>query len=164
MAIRVMGIDPGLVETGYALLEGRRPGVAVVDSGVVRTRGSDPLDERLETLYDRISYLFAQHRPQCLAIEDIYAETAFPKTAILMGHARGVICLAARQQKIAVLALGPREMKRAVAASGNASKAQIQRAVQYHLHLPSLPRPHHVADALALALTGCWRLGVRISA
>jgi len=79
-----------------------------------------------------------------------------------MAHARGVICLAARQRDVTVLALAPAEVKRAVAANGAASKEQVQRGVQRMLRLRDLPTPSHVADALALALTGFSRLGGRI--
>jgi crossover junction endodeoxyribonuclease RuvC len=94
-----------------------------------------------------------------LVLEDLYTEYRFPRTALLMAHARGVICLAARQCDVAVLALAPAEVKRAVAATGAASKHQVQHAVQHLLKLEALPTPSHVADALALALTGFSRLG-----
>ena len=97
-----------------------------------------------------------------LVLEDLYTEYRFPRTALLMAHARGVICLAARQRNVAVLPLAPAEVKRAVAANGAASKEQMQRCVQRVLGLRDLPTPSHVADALALALTGFSRLGGRL--
>jgi crossover junction endodeoxyribonuclease RuvC len=96
-----------------------------------------------------------------MVLEDLYAEYKFPRTALLMAHARGVICLAARQRGVEVLALAPAEVKRAITANGAASKAQIQAGVQRLLGLPVTPRPTHVADAIALALTGVWRHGRR---
>jgi len=101
--------------------------------------------------------------PSTVVIEDLYAEYSFPRTALLMAHARGVICLAAEQHKVPVLALAPAEVKRAVAAYGNASKAQVQESVRRLLRLETLPRPSHVADALALALTGLSRAGGRLA-
>ena len=98
-----------------------------------------------------------------LVLEDLYAEYKFPRTALMMAHARGVICLAARQCGVAVLALAPAEVKRAVAAAGAASKHQVQHSVRRILKLDALPTPSHVADALALALTGFSRLGGRLS-
>ncbi len=106
--------------------------------------------------------LLAEHAPAALVLEDLYAEYKFPRTALLMAHARGVICLAARQRDVAVLALAPAEVKRAVAANGAASKEQVQHCVRRLLRLRELPTPSHVADALALALTGFSRLGGRI--
>ena len=102
-----------------------------------------------------------QHAVDELAahLEDLYSEYRFPRTALLMAHARGVICLAARQCDVAVHTLAPAEVKRAVAATGAASKHQVQHAVQRLLNLEALPAPSHVADALALALTGFSRLG-----
>ena len=160
--MRALGVDPGLVETGYAILESAHRGLTVVETGVLRTRGADPLEVRLEEIYTQVSGLLDRLRPELVAIEGVYAETKFPRTAILMGHARGVICLAARQRKIPILSLAPAEVKRATTANGNASKRQVQRATQALLGLPSLPRPSHVADALALAVTALSRAGVAL--
>jgi crossover junction endodeoxyribonuclease RuvC len=102
------------------------------------------------------------YAPELLVLEDLYSEYRFPRTALLMAHARGVICLAARQREVTVMALAPAEVKRTIAAHGQASKAQIQLGVQRLLRLPVAPRPSHVADALALALTGLSRLGSRL--
>ena len=106
--------------------------------------------------------LLAEHAPGALVLEDLYAEYRFPRTALQMAHARGVICLAARRRGVQVLTLAPAEVKRAIAAHGAASKAQVQEAVRRLLSLPIAPRPSHVADALALALTGFSRAGGRI--
>ena len=106
--------------------------------------------------------LLAEHAPGALVLEDLYAEYKFPRTALQMAHARGVICLAARQRGVAVVTLAPAEVKRAIAAHGAASKAQVQEAVRRLLCLAVAPRPSHVADALALALTGFSRAGGRI--
>jgi crossover junction endodeoxyribonuclease RuvC len=107
--------------------------------------------------------VLAKHAPSLLALDDLYSEYRFPRTALLMAHARGVICLAARQHAIAVLAVAPAEVKRAIVANGAASKAQIQLGVQRILGLAEPPRPSHVADALALALTGYARRGGRLA-
>ena len=148
--------------TGYGLIEPGPGGVAVLARGVVATTPDRPLEDRLHAIYDGVDALLARHAPALLALEDLYTEYRFPRTALQMAHARGVICLAARQRGVAVLTLAPAEVKRALAAHGAASKAQVQHSVQRLLHLPDLPRPSHVADALALALTGLSRAGVRI--
>jgi len=114
-------------------------------------------------IYDGVARVLTTHAPALLVLEDLYAEYRFPRTALLMAHARGVICLAARQRDVAVLALAPAEVKRAIAANGAASKAQIQVGVQRLLGLTTAPRPSHVADALALALTGLSRQGARLA-
>ncbi len=154
----MLGIDPGLVATGYGCLETGPAGVAVVDFGVIRTAPEEALEARLSAIHDGVRGLLEKHAPSLLVVEDLYTEYTFPRTAILMGHARGVICLAAAQQGVAVLALAPAEVKRVIAANGAASKAQVQRSVQMMLRLSAAPRPYHVADALSLALTGVSRV------
>lgn len=158
----MLGIDPGLVGTGYGLI-GRGPsGLAVMASGVIETDRASPLESRVQMIYDGVYGLLAAHDPGLLVLEDLYAEYKFPRTALLMAHARGVICLAAQQHQVPILALAPAEVKRAVTASGSASKPQMQHGVQRLLRLRELPRPSHVADALALALTGYSRVGGRL--
>ena len=149
--------------TGYGLIEPGPAAAAVVVSGVIATESEQPLASRLQQIYDGIRGLLEAHTPTVLVLEDLYAEYKFPRTALLMAHARGVICLAAEQHKIPVLALAPAEVKRAIAAHGTASKAQIQESVRRLLRLTTLPRPSHVADALALALTGFSRGGGRLA-
>jgi crossover junction endodeoxyribonuclease RuvC len=155
----VLGIDPGLVATGYAVLESTsgRPGVLAV--GVVEAPSSLALEARLRLVYDGIATLLDKHDPAALVLEDLYAEYRFPRTALLMAHARGVVCLAARQRGVPVMALAPAEVKRAVTGNGAAGKEQIQRSVQRLLDLAEPPRSTHVGDALALAFTGLGRLG-----
>jgi crossover junction endodeoxyribonuclease RuvC len=158
---RVLGVDPGLVATGWALLEARAPAPAVVDCGVLETTADLPLEARVHAIYDGIHGVLDKHSPDLLVLEGLYAEYRFPRTALLMAHARGVVCLAARQRGVTLLTLAPAEVKRAVAANGAASKEQVQHCVQRLLGLASLPRPSHVADALALAFTGYVRAGGR---
>jgi crossover junction endodeoxyribonuclease RuvC len=157
----VLGVDPGLVGTGWALLEPSAPAPAVVDTGVIETSASLPLAARIHAIYDAIGSVLDKHGPDVMVLEDLYAEYRFPRTALLMAHARGVVCLAARQRGVAIVALAPAEVKRAVAANGAASKEQIQHCVQRLFGLAEPPRPSHVADALALAFTGWLRCGGR---
>jgi crossover junction endodeoxyribonuclease RuvC len=138
-------------------------GVAIVATGIIATQVDQTLDARVHHIYDGVVAVLATHVPTLLALEDLYSEYRFPRTALLMAHARGVICLAARQQAVAVLAVAPAEVKRAIVANGAASKAQIQLGVQRMLRLAEPPRPSHVADALALALTGYARRGGRLA-
>jgi crossover junction endodeoxyribonuclease RuvC len=159
----VLGIDPGLVETGFGILEHTTGTPNVLGVGVITTPPADPLEVRLERLHAAIGALIDRFTPNLVVIEDLYSEYKFPKAAILMGHARGVICLAARQAGATLLPLTPAEVKRVVVANGAASKSQVQRGVQMLLGLEHAPRPSHVADALALALTGLSRAGARLS-
>ena len=156
--MRVMGVDPGLVDTGFGVLEGRPGAVTVVDAGVVSSAAGPPLEARLNAIHGAMCRIIEARRPELLVVEDLYTEYKFPRTAILMGHARGVIYLAARQCGVAVLALAASEVKRAVTGNGAAGKPQMQRGVQTLLGLAELPQPSHVADALGLALTGLARV------
>jgi len=128
---------------------------------VITTGAELPLESRVQLIYDGVALVLRTHAPALLVLEDLYTEYRFPRTALLMAHARGVICLAARQHDVTVLALAPAEVKRAITANGAASKGQIQIGVQRLLGLAVVPRPSHVADALALALTGLSRRGAQ---
>ena len=155
----MLGVDPGLVGTGWALLEPTAATPLVVDTGVIETAANVPLAARIHLIYDAIHAVLDKHAPDLMVIEDLYTEYKFPRTALLMAHARGVVCLAARQRGVEILTLAPAEVKRAVAANGAASKEQVQHCVQRLFRLAELPRPSHVADALALAFTGYLRAG-----
>ena len=149
--------------TGWALVEPEGGAVGVVDTGVIGTTADLSLDVRLHLIYDGVQRVLEKHAPALLVLEDLYTEYRFPRTALLMAHARGVIVLAARQRAVTVLALAPAEVKRAITANGAASKAQIQMGVQRMLGLATAPRPSHIADALALALTGLSRQGRQLA-
>ncbi len=157
-----MGVDPGLAATGFGVLECGPGRVLVRASGVVHAAAGLALDARLETIHAAVREVIARHVPALVAVEDLYAEYRFPRQAILMGHARGVIYLAARQLGVPVVAIAPAEVKRAVTGNGAAGKAQVQRAVQTLLGLPRPPQPSHVADALGLAVTGLVRITGRL--
>lgn len=157
-----MGVDPGLVDTGFGVLEAGPGGVAVAGVGVVSSAAGQPLESRLDAIHRAMRELIEAREPGLLVVEDLYAEYRFPRTAILMGHARGVIYLAARQCGVPVLALAPSEVKRAITGNGAAGKAQMQRGVQTLLGLAETPRPSHVADALGLAASGMARITGRL--
>ena len=143
--------------TGYGVLDGPATSPAILAVGVITTTTDDTLEARVRLIYDGIHDLLVKHTPDVLVLEDLYAEYKFPRTALVMAHARGVICLAAGQCGVPVVALAPAEVKRAVAFNGAAPKAQVQHAIARLLHLAEPPRPSHVADALALAWTGLSR-------
>jgi len=159
-----MGVDPGLVATGFGVLEAGAGAVTVCDAGVISTTTGEPLEARLNALHRAVHRIIELQGPGLLVVEDLYTEYKFPRTAILMGHARGVIYLAARQLGVTVVALAPSEVKRAMTGNGAAGKAQVQRAVPTVLGLKELPRPSHVADALGLAATGMSRVMGRLPA
>ncbi len=149
---RVIGIDPGLNVTGYAVLEVARGGPKVCEAGVIRGRTKNSLTARLHEIHADLAELIAATQPSVMAVEQLYSHYDRPRTAILMGHARGVICLAAAQAGIPVASYASTRVKKTLTGHGRANKAQMQRAVQQELRLPKPPEPHDVADALAIAL------------
>jgi crossover junction endodeoxyribonuclease RuvC len=164
--IRILGLDPGLQVTGYGVIEvgDRRP--VVCEAGVVRgtDRPSAKLDitRRLSNLYSGIVEVIEQFAPSAMAVEQLYAHYEHPRTAILMGHARGVLLLAAGQRGIPVTSYNATRIKKTITGHGRASKAQMQHAMLRELGLATLPEPADVADALAAAL--CHYYAVKLTA
>ena len=158
---RVIGIDPGLNVTGYGVIEYRGREAALIEAGVIRLpRASNgTLAARLEKLFESVREVIAEFQPEKVCLEEVYSHADYPRTAILMGHARGVICLAARLARVTVVSLPAKRIKQAVTGNGNASKLQVQRAVQHHFSLDGVPHPPDVADALAAAL--CYVHSIR---
>jgi crossover junction endodeoxyribonuclease RuvC len=158
-AIRVLGIDPGLHITGYGLVEfaGREP--SVIEAGTLRTSPRADMPERIAQLYADLTELLAEVKPDLMAVEQLYAHYKHPRTAILMGHARGVLLLAAAQAGVAIRNLAATHVKKSLTGNGHASKLQMQRAIQMVCRLKELPSPPDVADALAIALCAGRYLG-----
>ena len=155
--MRILGIDPGLVATGYGVIEvSAQYRLECRAAGVIRP-SSDDLANRLLQIFEQMGQLLREFAPDAMAMEDLYMTYSHPRTAILMGHARGVIFLAGSQFGIPVTNYAPAEVKRAVTSSGRASKDQVQHMVQRLLSLSALPTPDHVSDALALAITHSYR-------
>jgi crossover junction endodeoxyribonuclease RuvC len=150
---RVLGIDPGLDRTGYGVLEMSAGGVQLVEGGVLSTSAAEPLEKRLRTLYDHLAAVMEEFAPALCAVEQLYSHYAHPRTAIQMGHARGVIFLAAAQRGVPVISLSATRIKKHLTGSGHAGKAQMQRAIASALGLAKPPSPADVADALSVALT-----------
>jgi crossover junction endodeoxyribonuclease RuvC len=150
--MRIIGVDPGLESTGYAVIDDLGREQAAIEGGVVRTKPSDPLESRLLTIYQDIKAVLAEFLPGAMAIEDLHARYQHGRTAILMGHARGVICMAAAEAGVPVFHYQPARAKNMVTGSGKADKEQVQRAVSARLRLDGTARNEHVADAFAVAL------------
>jgi crossover junction endodeoxyribonuclease RuvC len=149
---RVLGIDPGLNITGYAVLETAAGGPLVCEAGVVRGKSRNSLTSRLLEIHSGVAEVIAQFKPQVVAIEQLYSHYERPRTAILMGHSRGVICLAATMAGIPVVNYAATQVKKLLTGNGHASKSQVQHAVKFELKLATLPEPADVSDALAIAL------------
>jgi crossover junction endodeoxyribonuclease RuvC len=149
----VLGIDPGTAVTGYGVVKGD-PSLPprLVECGVIRTRARDPLAQRLREIHAGVTELIERHHPDALAIEDVfYARNV--RTTIVLGHARGVILLAAAQARIEISEYPPAEIKKAIVGTGGATKLQVQFMVSRLLRLKTAPEPADAADGVAAALT-----------
>jgi crossover junction endodeoxyribonuclease RuvC len=146
----VLGIDPGLANTGYGVVERRAGRLLALDGGVIETRGTD-VPARLAVIFERVGELIDEYAPATMAVEELYFG-ANVRSAFAVGQARGVVLLAAGRSGVPCRAFTPQQIKSAVCGSGRADKGQVQRMVQALLALDELPRPDHAADALAAAI------------
>jgi len=153
---RILGIDPGLNITGYGVLELSAEGPRVCEAGVIRGTARSSLTRRLLEIHRGVADVIAAFRPGAMALEELYSHYRRPRTAILMGHARGVICLAAAAAGVPVAHYSATKIKKMLTGSGRAPKSQVQRAIQLELNLAQTPEPPDVADALAIALCHCY--------
>jgi crossover junction endodeoxyribonuclease RuvC len=154
-ALRILGVDPGLNTTGYAVIEEQNRAPKLVEAGMIHTaerRATPDMAERLKTLYDGVIEVIDQFAPTALAVEQLYAHYDHPRTAILMAHARGAILLSAAQRGLSVSSYAATQIKKTVTGSGRAGKEQIQLAIVREFGLPQMPEPPDVADAIAIAL------------
>jgi crossover junction endodeoxyribonuclease RuvC len=145
--------------TGYGLIDWPAEGAEhalmrpeLVDAGVIRLDAKSQMAARLHELFRELEGLFEEYRPEVCAVEQLYAHYAHPRTAILMGHARGVILLAAQRHGVTIKQYAANRIKQSVTGHGHAGKHQMQRAIQLTWNLPTVPEPPDVADALAIAL------------
>ena len=148
----VLGVDPGTANTGYGVVRGGGASTpALVECGVIRTRPRDPLPARLKEIHEGIAELILRHQPDAVCVEDVfYARNV--RTTVVLGHARGVILLAAEQRGVPVFELAPAEIKKAVVGTGAATKEQVQFMIMRLLRLRSVPQPNDAADGVAAAL------------
>lgn len=151
-ATRILGVDPGLNITGYAVVERQLGRLAVVEAGMIRGRSRGDLPARLAEIHEGIADVIASLKPEVLSLEELYSHYERPRTAILMGHARGVICLAATQAGLPVRSYSATQVKRLLTGNGRAPKSQVQQAICHEFALAAPPEPPDVADAMAIAL------------
>jgi len=149
--MRILGIDPGIAIVGYGVIdkEGNRYKTVAYDA--VTTRAHTPLEERLESVYNGINEIIKTYKPDAMSIEELFFNNN-AKTALTVGQARGVIILAAVQNKLPVYEYTPLQVKQALTGYGRASKGQIQQMMKSMLGLAQIPKPDDVADALAIAV------------
>ncbi|MHC4071915.1 MAG: crossover junction endodeoxyribonuclease RuvC [Planctomycetota bacterium] len=142
--MRILGIDPGLQVCGYACLEAEPGEEKLIEAGIIRTAGEDALEQRLNRIAEDAESLLRSLRPEVVAVEELYSHYAHPKTAILMGHARGVILQKCAEAAVEVRSFSATRIKKSITGNG--------RTIQTVMRLPELPEPHDVADAIAAAL------------
>ena len=157
-----MGIDPGLRITGYGVVDAEDGALepTLIEGGIIRIDPAGTLAQRLGRLHEELTEVVKTHKPDCFAVEKLYAHYKHPRTSILMGHARGVILLCAQQHGLPVEDWPSTEVKKSLTGYGHASKEQVQRAVQTQCGLDEIPSPPDVADAIAIALCHARRLAV----
>ncbi|MGD9495579.1 MAG: crossover junction endodeoxyribonuclease RuvC [Armatimonadota bacterium] len=150
--MRILGIDTGLADTGYGIIDAEDDACRIVEAGVISTGADEDLAVRLRRIHDALCALLDEFAVDCVVVEDLYAEYPHPRTAIMMGHARGVIILAASQHAVKVESYPASLVKKSLTGNGRASKEQVRRMVVQALGLSQAPEPDHVSDALALAI------------
>ena len=151
-SLRVLGIDPGMNITGYGVLEQDPGGLRLLDAGVIRSTAKLPLPERLFELYSGLIEILDSFHPVVMGLEKIYSHYKHPATAIIMAHARGVMCLAAHQKGVSVQALPATRIKKLVTGNGRASKEQVNGMVKHLLGIAGEVKPLDISDALAAAI------------
>mgnify|MGYP000250594615 FL=1 len=147
----VLGIDPGVAITGYGLLAGPADDARLTTSGVITTPSTLSLSQRLVVLYEALTELVARYRPEAAAVEQVFFGRN-ARTALAVGHGRGVALLALAKSGLPVHEYTPMQVKQAVVGYGRADKQQVQEMVRLLLHLDAVPEPDDAADAVAVAL------------
>jgi len=155
--IKIIGIDPGLAETGIAVVSGAGDRVSVYSFGSIRTSPDMPLPERLNRIFSDLLPLLESEKPDLMVVEDIFSLDRYPKSGITLGKVTGVILLAGYQMNCTVTEVSVREAKQILTGNGNAGKAQLEKAVRHFLKSETPIKPFHASDAMALALIGLFR-------
>jgi crossover junction endodeoxyribonuclease RuvC len=161
MHVIVLGIDPGVANTGYGIVAHQRGRLVALDGGVIETAAGTDAGARLSEIHTRVGELMDAYSPDAVAVEDLFFG-ANARSAFAVGQARGVVVLAAGQRGVPCSSYTPQQVKGAVCGSGRAAKDQVQRMVQTLLMLQDLPKPDHAADALAVAI--CHAQGAPMAA
>jgi crossover junction endodeoxyribonuclease RuvC len=163
-AMIVLGVDPGLANTGYGVVARRDGRMVALDGGVIATRGEATHERRLVEIHAAVDALLREHEPDAVALEELYFGQNV-RTAFAVGQARGVVMLAAGQHGVPCAGYTPQQVKGAVCGSGRAEKGQVARMVKALLELPEEPRPDHAADALAVAIchANCAPLSIALA-
>jgi crossover junction endodeoxyribonuclease RuvC len=147
----ILGIDPGIADTGYGILRVEKNNLFCLDYGSIKTSSKLRLTDRLEIINIELTLLIKKYQPNLIGVEELFFYKNV-KTALVVGQARGVIILTAKQNKVSTVEFTPLQVKQAVSTYGRAGKDQVQRMVKMILKLKELPKPDDAADALAIAI------------
>lgn len=153
----VIGVDPGLADTGIGLVTGRGMTIHHYSYGSIVTPKTDTLAVRLDLIYSKIKGLIEQHKPDIMVVEDVFSLERYPKSGILLGKVIGVILLSAAHAGLCAIEVPVRESKKILTGNGNAGKDQLEKAVRQLLNHDGAIKPYHASDALALAIIGLFR-------
>ena len=157
--MKILGIDPGLQLTGYGVIDYHVTKPKLIDAGVIRLNPKQSVADRLVELERELRDLIDELKPVRCGVEEVYSHYAHPQTAVLMGHARGVILMCAKRAGLELVEVAANRVKKNLTGHGHASKEQIQRSVQQLFGLKELPEPPDVADAVAIALCAAREQG-----
>ncbi len=157
--MRIIGIDPGTATTGFGVIDVTAGTFKMVDAGVISTKPDVAMPDRLNMIYEDLTELVAELRPEQLAIELLFFGTNVT-TAISVGQARGVALLVAARAGLPIAEYNPMQVKQAIAGYGGAKKPQMQEMVKRLLNLNAIPKPDDAADALAIAMTHAVHAGM----
>ena len=148
----ILGVDPGLQITGYGVLESNGHKTDVREAGIIKTSAGDNFEKKLDEIFSEIGKIIKQYKPDYVAIEELYSHYAHPKTAIIMGHARGMVFLQASKNKVPIISYSATRIKKSLTGNGRASKAQMRKMIKSTLKLKESIASPDTADALAAAL------------
>ena len=158
--MRILGIDPGLNITGYGVIEAKDRSFKLLEAGVIRTKAKDGIQKRLLAIHANLADLAEEYQPSVFVLEKLYSHYRHPTTALLMGHARGVVCLVSAEKSVRLVSYPSTRIKKAIVGNGHASKRQICGMIMSLLGLKRMPDPDDVADALAAALSYVYIEGI----
>jgi crossover junction endodeoxyribonuclease RuvC len=158
--VKVFGIDPGSARTGYGCVRSDGARHHMVACGAISIPASRPFPEKLQVIHAELGVLLARHRPDCVAIENLF-HAINARSALKLGHARGVAMLAAVEAGVPIVEYTPAEVKQSIVGYGRAEKAQVQSMIQLLLGLAAPPAPFDAADALAIAVCHLHRMNLR---
>lgn len=150
--MRIIGIDPGTGILGFGVIDAEGNKLTIIDAGVITTPAHTPLDERLEEIFDGLTGIIAETKPEAMSIEKLFFARNVT-TAISVAHARGVAMLVGRKAKLPIAEYTPQQIKQSLTGYGKADKKQMQEMVRMQLGLKEVPKPDDAADALAAAIT-----------